>query len=78
MTTKMQDILMMLVEYGAPVHAADLDGISFSQAAVIAGSLDSCRILYHNYHANPDQADQDGVTPRSCAEDDPLFGNFFD
>jgi acyl-CoA-binding protein len=51
------------------VNAADEQGISVLQAAVIAGQVTACRLLLAA-GADPDQADEDGDTPRHCAADD--------
>jgi acyl-CoA-binding protein len=51
------------------VNAADEQGISVLQAAVIAGQVKACRLLLQA-GADPDQADEDGDTPRHCAADD--------
>jgi ankyrin repeat protein len=53
------------------VNAADRDGISILQAAVIAGHADTVIYLLQK-GADPDQADGDGDTPRSCAVDLPM------
>jgi diazepam-binding inhibitor (GABA receptor modulator, acyl-CoA-binding protein) len=52
------------------VHLIDHDGISVLQAAVIAGHVPMVCYLLYEAGADPDQADADGDTPRSCAEDD--------
>lgn len=59
----------LLLQSGANVLAADQYGISILQAAVIAGKVPVCRYLLE-HGADPDQRDQDGDTPRTCAEDD--------
>lgn len=59
-----------LISAGANVTAADQDGISVLQAAVIAGKVETSRILWQEGHADPDQADHDGDTPRQCSQDD--------
>jgi hypothetical protein len=65
-------IIKCLYKAGADIHAADHDGISVLQAAVIAGNVDICKLLCQ-LGANPDQPDRDGDTPRNCAEDDPAL-----
>ena len=64
------DAVICLLNAGARVDAADQDGISVLQAAVIAGQTETCRILLQQGKANPDQPDHDGDTPRLCAQDD--------
>lgn len=64
-----QRAVSWLLEYGADLHAADHDGISVLQAAVIAGNVAICQTLLR-YGANPDQPDRDGDTARLCAMDD--------
>ena len=63
------DAVGLLLQYGANVLASDQYGISVLQAAVIAGHVPVCKILLE-HGADPDQPDQDGDTPRNCAEDD--------
>jgi hypothetical protein len=64
------DVVICLLNAGARVDAADQDGISVLQAAVIAGQTETCRILWQQFKADPDQPDHDGDTPRLCAQDD--------
>jgi ankyrin repeat protein len=64
------DVVICLLNAGARVDAADQDGISVLQAAVIAGQTETCRIIWQQGKANPDQPDHDGDTPRLCAQDD--------
>lgn len=64
--------IQVLVKHGANVHAADNDGISVLQAAVIGGDVETCRLLCV-LGANPDQEDRDGDTPRNCSQDDPVL-----
>jgi acyl-CoA-binding protein len=59
----------LLAQAHIHVNAADEQGISVLQAAVIAGQVKACRLLLQA-GANPDQADEDGDTPRHCAADD--------
>ena len=66
------EAIKMLTRYGGDIHAADNDGISVLQAAVISGDFETCRLLCV-LGANPDQADLDGDTPRECAKDDPVL-----
>jgi ankyrin repeat protein len=66
------ECVKLLVKYGANVQAADHDGITVLQAAVIGGDVDTCRLLCV-LGANPDQPDADGDTPRTCAKDDPML-----
>lgn len=58
------------------VNAVDIDGISVLQTAVIAGRVETVRLLLEA-GADPDLADQDGDTPRSCAMDDPQLVPLF-
>jgi ankyrin repeat protein len=64
------DVVICLLNAGARVDAADQEGISVLQAAVIAGQTETCRILWQQGKADPDQPDHDGDTPRLCAQDD--------
>ena len=57
-------------------NAADNDGISVLQTAVIAGQINACRLLL-KHGADPDQPDDDGDTPRTCAADDPELLQLF-
>ena len=66
------EAIKILTRYGGDIHAADNDGISVLQAAVISGDFETCRLLCV-LGANPDQADGDGDTPRECAKDDPIL-----
>lgn len=76
----LEAVQVMVKDYGANVAATDQDGIGILQAAVIAGHANITKFLL-NRNADPDQADLDGDTPRSCAQDsdDPdmiaLFAN---
>ena len=61
----------------ADIHAADNDGISVLQAAVIGGNAECCRLLLA-LGADPDQKDHDGDTPRKSAQDDPALKALFE
>ena len=61
--------MQLLLKSGGNANAADHDGISVLQAAVIAGHDATCQLLLAQ-KADPDQPDHDGDTPRSCCEDD--------
>jgi acyl-CoA-binding protein len=72
------DAVQVLIEqYHANVNSVDKDGISILQAAVIAGRVTVCEWLLQNTDVNPDQADNDGDTPRSCAQDDEAMLQLF-
>lgn len=66
----MLDGVIYLLELGANANACDHDGISVLQAAVIAGHVKVCQVLLEEGGADPDHADSDGDTPRSCALED--------
>jgi acyl-CoA-binding protein len=58
------------------IHATDDDGISILQTAVAAGHVPVVEYLLR-MGANPDQADLDGETPRSMAEESPAMKRLF-
>lgn len=59
----------LLLQKKADPNAADLDGISVLQAAVISDHVAVCKLLLQK-GANPDLEDTDGDSPRSCALED--------
>jgi acyl-CoA-binding protein len=58
------------------IHATDDDGISILQTAVAAGHVPVVEYLLR-MGANPDQADLDGETPRTMAEESPAMKRLF-